>query len=50
MMSKIFARFSFDEKSRGSIETGKPGDFVVLSDHLLTVPAEQLRATQRTSP
>jgi predicted amidohydrolase YtcJ len=44
MMTSMAARFSFDEKSRGSIETGKLGDFVVLSDHLLTVPAEQLRA------
>jgi hypothetical protein len=31
------------QKDRGSIETGKLGDFVVLSDHLLTVSAEQLR-------
>ena len=44
MMTSMAARFSFDEKRRGSIETGKLGDFVVLSDHLLTVPAEQLRA------
>lgn len=44
MMTSMAARFSFDEKNRGSIETGKLGDFVVLSDHVLTVPAEQLRA------
>jgi predicted amidohydrolase YtcJ len=44
MMTSMAARFSFDEKDRGSIETGKLGDFVVLSDHLLTVSAEQLRA------
>jgi predicted amidohydrolase YtcJ len=44
MMTSMAARFSFDEKDRGSIETGKLGDFVVLSDHFLTVPAEQLRA------
>jgi predicted amidohydrolase YtcJ len=44
MMTSMAARFSFDEKNRGSIETGKLGDFVVLSDHLLTVSAEQLRA------
>src|SRR5437762_13584984 len=44
MMTSMAARFSFDEKNRGSIETGKLGDFVVLSDHFLTVSAEQLRA------
>jgi predicted amidohydrolase YtcJ len=44
MMTSMAARFSFDEKNRGSIETGKLGDFVVLSDHFLTVAAEQLRA------
>jgi len=44
MMTSMAARFSFDEKNRGSIETGKLGDFVVLSDHFLTVPAEKLRA------
>jgi predicted amidohydrolase YtcJ len=44
MMTSMAARFSFDEKNRGSIETGKLGDFVVLSDHFLAVPAEQLRA------
>jgi hypothetical protein len=44
MMTNMAARFSFDENNRGSIETGKLGDFVVLSDHLLTVPAKQLRA------
>src|SRR5439155_2591367 len=44
MMTSMAARFSFDEKNRGSIETGKLGDFVVLSDHFLTVSPEQLRA------
>jgi predicted amidohydrolase YtcJ len=44
MMTSAAARFSFDEKNRGSIETGKLGDFVVLNDHLLTVPPERLRA------
>ena len=43
MMTSAAARFSFDEKQRGSIETGKLGDFVVLDDHFLTVPAERLR-------
>jgi predicted amidohydrolase YtcJ len=43
MMTSAAARFSFDEKNRGSIEVGKLGDFVVLDDHFLTVPAERLR-------
>jgi predicted amidohydrolase YtcJ len=43
MMTSMAARFSFDEKNRGSIETGKLGDFVVLSEHLLTVPEERMR-------
>ena len=43
MMTRTAARFSFDEKNRGSIEVGKLGDFVVLDDHLLTCPAARLR-------
>lgn len=43
MMTSAAARFSFDEQHRGSIEPGKLGDFVVLDDHFLTVPAERLR-------
>jgi predicted amidohydrolase YtcJ len=43
MMTSMAARFSFDEENRGSIETGKLGDFVVLNDHLLSVPAERIR-------
>ncbi len=43
MMTSMAARFSFDEKNRGSIEKGKLGDFVVLSGDLLTVSPEQLR-------
>ena len=43
MMTRAAARFSFDETSRGSIEVGKLGDFVVLDDHLLTCPAARLR-------
>ena len=43
MMTSMAARFSFDEKNRGSIEKGKVGDFVVLSDPFLTVSPEQLR-------
>jgi predicted amidohydrolase YtcJ len=44
MMTSAAARFSFDEKERGSIEAGKLGDFVVLDDHLMTCPPERLRA------
>ena len=44
MMTSAAARFSFDEKNRGSIETGKLGDFVVVNDHLLTVPPERVPA------
>jgi len=43
MMTSAAARFSFDEKHRGSIEIGKLGDFVVLDDHFLTVPSDRLR-------
>jgi predicted amidohydrolase YtcJ len=43
MMTSMAARFSFDEKNRGSIEVGKLGDFVVLEDDFLAVPPEQLR-------
>ena len=44
MMTSTAARFSFDEKHVGSIETGKLGDFVVLSEPYLTCPPERLRA------
>ncbi|MGH9370005.1 MAG: amidohydrolase, partial [Vicinamibacterales bacterium] len=44
MMTSTAARFSFDEKDRGSIETGKLGDFVVLDADFLTVPDDRLRA------
>jgi hypothetical protein len=44
MMTRDAARFSFDEKNRGSIEPGKLGDFAVLDDHVLTCPAERLRS------
>ena len=43
MMTSAAARFSFDEKNRGSIEPGKLGDFVILDDHFMTVSAERLR-------
>jgi predicted amidohydrolase YtcJ len=44
MMTSEAARFSFDEKTRGSIEPGKLGDFAVLDQNLLTCPPERLRA------
>ena len=44
MMTSAAARFSFDEKNRGSIEIGKLGDFAVLDDHLITCPPERLRS------
>jgi hypothetical protein len=44
MMTSAAARFSFDEKTRGSIEVGKLGDFVVLDDHILTCPPARLRS------
>jgi hypothetical protein len=44
MMTSVAARFSFDEKTRGSIEPGKLADFVVLDQDILTCSPEQLRA------
>lgn len=42
MMTSAAARFSFDEKNRGSIERGKLADFVVLDTDILTCPAGKL--------
>lgn len=42
MMTSAAARFSFDEKDRGSIERGKLADFVVLDTDLMTCPAERM--------
>jgi hypothetical protein len=44
MMTSAAARFSFDEKTRGSIERGKLADFVVLDADIMTCPDAQLRA------
>jgi len=44
MMTSDAARFSFDEKSRGSIEPGKLGDFAMLDTDLLTCSDDRLRA------
>lgn len=43
MMTIDAAALSFDEQTRGSIEPGKLADLAILSDHLLTVPAERIR-------
>ncbi len=43
MMTIDAAALSFDEADRGSIEVGKLGDLVILSDDLLTVPEARLR-------
>lgn len=37
------AWFSFDEKTKGSIEPGKLADLVVLTDDYLTVPEDKIR-------
>ena len=46
MMTSVAARFSFDEKTRGSIEVGKLADFVVLDADIMTCPPDRLRAIQ----
>jgi predicted amidohydrolase YtcJ len=43
MMTIDAAYLTFDEGRKGSIEVGKLGDLAVLSDDLLTVPAERIR-------
>ena len=40
------AYLSFDEKRKGSIEVGKLGDLVLLSDDLLTCDAERIKDIQ----
>jgi len=44
MMTVDAAYLSFDEGNRGSIEAGKLGDLVIVSDDPLTCTPEQLRA------
>lgn len=44
MMTVNAAYLSFEEKRKGSIEVGKLGDLVLLSDDLLTCPPERIRS------
>lgn len=46
MMTIDAAYLSFDERNRGSIEVGKLGDLVLLTDDLLTCTPERLREIQ----
>jgi predicted amidohydrolase YtcJ len=43
MMTIDAAYLTFDEARKGSIEVGKLGDLAVLSEDLLTVPAQRIR-------
>ena len=43
LMTIDAARLSFDEANRGSIEVGKLGDLAVLSDDLLSCPADRIK-------
>jgi predicted amidohydrolase YtcJ len=43
MMTANAAYMSFDEARKGSIEVGKLGDLAILSDDLLSVPAERIK-------
>ena len=45
-MTRWAAYSCFEDHMRGSITTGKQADFVILDRDIMTVPNEQLRATQ----
>ena len=47
MMTSAAARFSFDEKTRGSIEVGKLADFVVLDTDIMTCPPSACAPSSR---
>lgn len=42
-LTRTAAYTSFDEATKGSIEPGKYADFIVLSDDILSVPAESIK-------
>jgi predicted amidohydrolase YtcJ len=46
MLTRAPAFAAFQEKDRGSIETGKQADFTVLSQDLMTVSEEKILATR----
>lgn len=45
-MTSWSAYANFEENERGSIEVGKMADFVLLSDDLMTMPNEKMRAVK----
>ena len=42
-MDSSGAYYTFDDENLGSIEVGKQGDLVVLSDDCLSVPEDEIR-------
>lgn len=46
MMTSNAAFMSFDEEKKGSIEVGKLGDLIVLSENYLTCPADKIKDIQ----
>ena len=43
MMTRSAASLTFDEKTKGSIEVGKLGDLVILSDDYLACAPEKIK-------
>jgi hypothetical protein len=43
MMTRAAAAMTFDDGEKGSIEVGKLGDLVVLSDDYLTCPPDRIK-------
>ena len=46
LYTKNAAYISFEEKTKGTLEIGKYADFIVLSDDILTMPAEDIWKTK----